>query len=484
MPDVPITFAQRFIYEVIEKLGPQASALQVFASVRIKGPIDIERFQLAAEVLAERIPILHAVLEVKQGRPIQRLGTSGPVFQVIEKIAADDRLASSILSKVADDPINVFTGSPLRIVILTTGPDQAFLLFVGHHLFLDATALSMSLGVYLKIYADIAERGRPIITGTHGYPDFFEYAVDEQKLLLDGTYDKRSEFWLRELENGDPELHLKGRGSDPEMVSSASMPFQIKEELITAIRKRAVAAGISIFAILTNSILYTLWEFVDQENLALSVVSDTRTPPFDRSVGQFADIFVVCQSKYDRGLDARATQLLADKLLGVIVNRVPVAYFRNDIPWLLERASNGKTYSDVFVNYLNYLPVSAKAGEPSKIAGCEVSQFPLLDRNIDANVRFHGKVLGFTSLPAAPGNRALLGTIEYDSGVIKHGAARAIKDLWMDNLDQLALQSVLSNVTVRYRLGRDHRLLRATLVAFRSSPGPVGRGIRDKTLQI
>jgi len=432
--DFPVTFAQRFIYEVMEKLGPNASSLHVITAVRINGSIDIERFRFAADALAERIPILRAVLAVKQGDPIQRLGTHGPTFEVIDKPGADDRQVSSILSQRADDPVNAFN-SPLRIVILTTAPDQAFLLFVAHHIFLDATAVHRALAEYLSIYADMAGHGRQASGETRGHPDFFDYAVREHSLVRDGTYDTRSEFWLRELENGDPELHLNGRGRDPEISTSEFMSFRIEQELFAAVRKRAAAAGASIFSTLANSVLYTLWEFVTQENLVLSVVSDTRMPPFDKTVGQFADIFVVCQSKDERGLDASATRLLGGKLLDALVNRVPLAYFRHNLPWLQDRASSWKTMSDV---YINYHPKAMRGGDLSQLADCDVAPFRLQDRNIDANIPFYGKVLGFNFTPGTIGKTPLLGSIQYDSGVIKRDAMCAIRDSWMDSLNQLA----------------------------------------------
>ena len=436
MRDVPITSAQQFVYSVIEQVGPEAPALYVTASVLIKGPVDIERFQRATAILADRIPILRAVLEVKQGSPVQRLGKGGPVLQVAEESSADERLASSILSKKADEPINVFTGSPLRIFILTTGPDRTFLLLVGHHLFLDATALFTTLGEYLRIYADVAERGRSVIAGSDSNPDYFEYAELEQKMMLDGTYESYSRFWLRELENADPGLHFRGRGRDPEIEAPVFMPFRIGQELFAAMGEHAARAGVSIFTIISNSILHTLWEFVVQESLVLAVVSDTRRPPFHKTVGQFADIFVICQSKYDRGLDVRALRLLANKLQGAMVNRVPGTYFRKDLPWLQERVTKGNTRSDLFINYL---PKVVRVEGLSKILGCEITPFPLLDRSVGEKSRFCGSVMGFNLWPGAPGKAPLSGTIRYDSGVVKDSVARAIKDLWMNNLGQLEL---------------------------------------------
>jgi hypothetical protein len=436
MEEFPITFAQRFIYEVMQKLGPNASSLHVITLVRINGPIDIERFRLAADALAHRLPILRAVLEVKRGNLVQRLGTIGPSVEVIDKPAADDSLASSIISPRADDPIDIFSSSPLRIVILTTAPDEAILLFVGHHMFMDATALHRVLEEFLTIYADIDKNGGQV-TGSSGYPDFFDYAMQEHELLLDGTYDNRSQFWLRELENGDPELHLNGRHRDPEMASSAFMSVGFEEELFTAVRNRAAAIGVSVFAVLASSVLYTLWDFVTQDSLALSVVSDTRMPPFHRTLGQFADIFVICESRADRGLDADAIRLLGGKLLDALVNRVPLSYFRENVPWLAERASRGNTMSDV---YINYHPKVLRARGLSNLAGCAVAPFRLRDRNIDANMPFYGKVIGFNFSPGARGEAPLLGSIQYDSGVIKEDVARAIRDAWLDNLNRLAFQ--------------------------------------------
>jgi hypothetical protein len=297
---------------------------------------------------------------------------------------------------------------------------------LGHHLVVDGIALRALTAEYVQLY-----RHGPAHAGNAdwdiGERSFRTWAMQHEKMRHDGTLERSAQYWLSYLRDADPVLHLPQRQPDPAVQSTASIPFSLNEDELQVLRNRARGLGVSHFTLVTAAIFHALREATAQDDLLLLTVTDTRRPPFQRTIGNFAATTVLRQHARDGGLKDKAIEKLFDDILGAVNNNLSYAALSDQITWLNERRSKGYSTCDAMVDYL-----PAGTNPPANINSarvdnnrndCRISRFNLTERFTPAHIPYHGIVLAFYF---APGRNSLQCSVEYESAIITPQSARSI----------------------------------------------------------
>jgi hypothetical protein len=255
LPDaVPLTYAQRFIYQVLTQLGPRVYAMHVAGCLRITGPVDVARFARAADALVTCHPILGSRLELSGGAVLQRHGVHEPSFEVMD--VGDAGRVDTVLSERAAEPFDLFCGSPFRVVVARTHAGEAFVVLSVHHIYADFASMQLMLEDYLGLFLrDGTDATREPPNDDRSYLSF---AQREQEMIHDGTFSRRAEYWVDYLDQADPALHLPGRRPDPAVVSWTPIPFDLDRESFQAVSDRARRLGVTPFALAVASMFHVL----------------------------------------------------------------------------------------------------------------------------------------------------------------------------------------------------------------------------------
>lgn len=419
MEAVPLTNAQKFIYRVLAGLGPSAPLLQLATCLRVTGPVDAGCFERAAAELVARYPVLCSRLDNSGGDVMQRQGDAAASVEFVEINGDTDRQADITLSARADEPLDLFRENPFRIVVARTGSTEAIVMFLVHHLFFDETAKQMLLAEYLHLalgdYRSVREVPRR--GADHS---FLAWAMKEQEMIADGTFARKARFWIDYLDAADPVLRLSGRaGDDPVVCSLSSVEFDLEPDQFQTFADRALRLGVTQFTLIANAIFYVLHDITDQDNIALSVVTDTRRPPFGRTIGQFAGTFPLLPPGHDVGLGDDSVRLVFKQTAKSIRNYVQNFCYSDQVGWLKERHARGYSMTDVLVDYVSWSRMIDLRGA-AQTGGHQFSYFPLTARAHPQNIPYHGMVMKF----ALHSRRdALGGRLEYDSAVVPPRAA-------------------------------------------------------------
>jgi hypothetical protein len=424
---VPITHAQKFIHQVLTQLGPRAPLLQLTACMRLRGPIDEPLFARAAAALADRHPILGSRLEFNHGELFQRQAGRTPSFEVVELDSDTDERVDAVLSARADEPLDLFQENPFQVVLARTRPDEAFLMLLAHHMYVDAASLQALLEEYLELLLG-GPTDRNSAPWSNEDRTYLAYARNEQQMIRDGTYARRAQHWLDYLGQADPGLHLPDRGPDPARQASASIPFRLGHEAVQALAARSRGLGVSHFALTAATILHSLRQATAQDDLLLTVVADARRRPFERTIGNFAHFFVIRQRERDSGLGDNAVRAVAIDILRAMKNQVPFTYFADHLDWLRKRYAKGFSINEVNVNYV---PVTTRYARPDRTSlSYEISPFTLTARTYP-DVPYHGIAMGWA---VRPGTDFLAGSVQYESALVRPEVAQAITGSWIDTL--------------------------------------------------
>jgi hypothetical protein len=420
---VPITYAQKFIHYVLQLLGPQAPLLQLTACMRVRGPIDELRFARATAALVSRHQILCSRLELSHGELFQRqVGGTGS-FELVQADGDTDHEVDKLLSARADEPLDLFQENPLKVVLVRTHPSEAFLMLLAHHMYVDAAALQALLEEYVElVFGDPAQLNEAPRSDENC--SYLSYARGERQMIHDGTYPRRAQYWLGYLEQADPVLRLPDRGPDPALQSLASIPFSLDHESLQALAARSRRLGVTPFALTTATILHSLRQATTQDDLTLEVVVDARRRPFERTIGTFADTFVIRQREENSGLSDNALRTVYREILGGMKNLVPSMYFADHLDWIGLRFAKGFAMNEVNVNYV---PIGRQY---TPLDGYEISRFNLTARTYP-DIRYHGVVMRWL---LAAGRDSLAGSVLYETALVKPQVAQTITDSWIDAL--------------------------------------------------
>ena len=398
---------------------------QLAVSARIRGPIDVTRFERAAARLVIRHPILCSRLTVSDGEVVQWRDSPRPSFECIDVSGGTERQADLLLSARADDPVDMFRENPFRIVLARTDPDQAFLLLMAHHLFFDWSCIHKLFQDYLELLRAGSDRvAEP--PWSSGESSYLSYCRREQEMVRDGTYDRRASYWLDYLDQADPTLHLPHRPPDPAQVMWDAVPLKLSPESTRAFSDRARRLGVSNFQLTAATIFHTLRELTGQDDLLLSASADARRPPFLRTVGQFADFFILRQRGQDAGLSDDAIRAAAREAVTGMTKLLPFHYFADQLGWLGDRVGKGFSMTEANVNFQPVAPVRPKSEGPRAF---EISPFSLTARDVLRSTPYHGVALSWVINPWPD---AMAGWIRYDSTLVRPEVAQAVATSWLN----------------------------------------------------
>lgn len=429
MREILLTTAQNFMYRLVTEVGPKGPFLHLIIAVHIKGPISVDRLQQVAEQqLPGMHPVISAAIGVVDQKPVQYYGAKKVSFEAVT-VTGGRQEVDSVLSDRADRPFDIFSDGPLRIVVALTGKDEAYLLFVGHHIFFDVIGLRIVFDDYLDL---CLSDSRNLISPPRENPErsFFSYASQEAEMAHDGTYERRVEYWVQRLRQADPELHVPGKPADLVQSSQKSIPFSLDADIVQRYSKRASLLGVTLFSVASSAFFEALRRYTGQSELLLGVAADARRRPFERTAGMFSGMFLLRQSEEERGLSGAAVRKNFQNVMQASKNYIHHRYFMSRVDWLKQRASRGVAISDAYIDFFPpKVPSQLGAGRNQDIV---TEPFTLRSRSIDFDQPLNNWAIG---LIAGPERQGLSGRLEYESSIFSESAAQEILRSWVQALE-------------------------------------------------
>lgn len=424
MAPVPLTYSQKFMYDLYSR---GARSLQIPMCVRIKGLTDPEAFRRAAASLTARNPIMTSRLELIDGEPAQKQGNRTVSVEFLDITGSSDQQAASLLSAQADAPVDLFHENPFRFVVARVRSDEALFMLVGHHLYIDLTGLRRLLIDYLNLLI-----GRPLSTSNTPLREadrsFLAYAIAEQKMISEGIYAKRGRYWASRLSEADPALHFPGRGVDPQHQSPSSITFKLEGSSYQEFSDRARRLRVSHFALASTALFHALREATGQDNILLSVIIDTRRPPFHRALGNFVGTSYIQQGASDAVPGEKSIYAISREIALSIANYVPQSVFCGEVGWMSERLAKKFSTTETHVNYA---PVRASISSIFKQSNCEIEYFSLKGRDLRPRLPYMGVVLDIKMFPTPD---ALSGSIGFETAVVAPNVVQGMVSTMLNSL--------------------------------------------------
>jgi amino acid adenylation domain-containing protein/non-ribosomal peptide synthase protein (TIGR01720 family) len=142
--DTPLSFAQERLW-FLDRLEGGAS-LNMAASVRLTGDLDIAALAAALAEVERRHEVLRTVFPEADGRPRQVVRPPAPPDLPVVDLGGSPAEAERLRSAVALAPFDLAAGPPWRALLLRSGPREHELLVAFHHIVTDG----WSIGVFTR----------------------------------------------------------------------------------------------------------------------------------------------------------------------------------------------------------------------------------------------------------------------------------------------------------------------------------------------
>lgn len=277
----PLSVGQQSLL-LLETLSLAPGALNVAATVRLKGPLDAPRLIESLHRAIDRHPMLQTRFVTEGEETFQELDAA----RDIEIVATGDE-TSAVLEQLARDPIDRFAGPPVRLRLLRTSETDHHLAIVVHHTASDGESLKIFLKDVLALYS-----GQPLPPGGDRALHYAHFAEDTaarpQTDAARAAVDRAADA----LSGATTVLELP-RGVNAEAAAAGSVQLHLSAADAAALRAFALAKGITAFSVLHAAYVAVLSQYAGKEDVLCGVATAGRPlPRHEATVGLFANLAV------------------------------------------------------------------------------------------------------------------------------------------------------------------------------------------------
>ncbi|MEV3991289.1 amino acid adenylation domain-containing protein [Streptomyces sp. NPDC049837] len=327
----PLSFTQQRQWFLNRRQERADGTYNTPMAFRLTGRLDAAALQAALTDVAERHEVLRTVIPDNDGVPSLRVldaRTGGPVLKA--RTVTEEGLAGALAAE-ADQGFDLTAEPPLRVRLLSTGPDECVLLLVFHHIAFDGWSI-----VPLLTDVSTAYRARCAGRAPQWAPlpvQYADFAVWQRELLgseddPDSVVSGQLAFWRDALAGLPEELALPTDFPRPEVPGSSGdvVMFDLEPELHGALVEIARQTGTTEFIVFQAALSALLTRLGAGTDIPLGVSVAGRTDEaLNDLVGMFINSLVL---RGDTSGDPTFRELL-DRLRETDL----AAYSHQDVPF-------------------------------------------------------------------------------------------------------------------------------------------------------
>jgi hypothetical protein len=259
-------------------------------TARIRAAVDDEALERAVRAVLQRHPALRTVFVEAGGSPYQVI-LDEPVYEfvVADSDDLDDEEAREELAWYGHQPLDLDNGPLVRIVLMTRGPADHYLLVLVHHIASDAASADVMIRELQEYYQD------PDPADDAPAAPYTEFVEWERQWLAGPAADAALAWWSQAL--ADPPAHLDLSAKErPGGITyeGRDIAFRWSAEETRLLREFAVREGVSISTVVLAGFFATLNRQLGTEDSVLATAIAQRAEPgWESAVGYYLNTVLV-----------------------------------------------------------------------------------------------------------------------------------------------------------------------------------------------
>jgi amino acid adenylation domain-containing protein/non-ribosomal peptide synthase protein (TIGR01720 family) len=298
---VPLSYSQQRMW-FLWQMEPDSPAYNVGGMARLRGVLDVGRFEAALQALVMRHEALRTTFPSVDGVAYQKVSAQTGLrmdWQDLSALDATER--QQRLQQRADQeahtPFNLETGPLLRACLVKAGDQEHYLVLTLHHIVTEGWAMDIFARELSALYeAFIDERLSPLPPLPVQYLD---YSVWQRQWLESGERQRQLDYWTAQLGSEHPLLELPGDRPRPPVQSHQGelYRFDLSDDLAARVRAFNAERGLTLFMTMTATLAVLLYRYSGQADLRIGApVANRIRPESEGLIGAFLNTQVLrCQ---------------------------------------------------------------------------------------------------------------------------------------------------------------------------------------------
>jgi amino acid adenylation domain-containing protein len=292
----PLSLVQQRLWD-LEQLTPGRALYNTPSAHRLRGRINLNALQAAIEAVVQRQDVLRTVVELEDGKPIQRIlpSVSFSILQVHDlSSVADDLRAKHLhaqMQELIDTPISM-TQAPLFVVRLyKLAPEEHVLFFMTHHFIWDGWSFDLFYEEVATAYVyqlDKKTQTLPALEITYG-----DYSLWQAQWLKTPAYQQQISFWREKLSRNHEITPLKTDFARRASMSGrgATEWITLQRDTIESLRSVAKSADTTLFTVLLACFSVLLRTLGSSERQSIGIpVRGRNSPETEPVMGYFTNL--------------------------------------------------------------------------------------------------------------------------------------------------------------------------------------------------
>ncbi|MGY2376657.1 non-ribosomal peptide synthetase [Pseudomonas sp. SDO524_S393] len=298
---VPLSYSQQRMW-FLWQMEPDSPAYNVGGMARLRGVLDVGRFEAALQALIMRHETLRTTFPSVGGVAYQKVSPQTGLrmdwqdFSALDETERQQRL-QQLADHEAHTPFNLETGPLLRACLVKAGEQEHYLVLTLHHIVTEGWAMDIFARELSALYeAFIDERDSPLAPLPVQYLD---YSVWQRQWLESGERQRQLDYWTAQLGSEHPLLELPGDRPRPPVQSHQGelYRFDLSDELAARVRAFNAEHGLTLFMTMTATLAVLLYRYSGQTDLRIGApVANRIRPESEGLIGAFLNTQVLrCQ---------------------------------------------------------------------------------------------------------------------------------------------------------------------------------------------
>ena len=298
---VPLSYSQQRMW-FLWQMEPDSPAYNVGGMARLRGVLDVGRFEAALQALIMRHETLRTTFPSVDGVAYQKVSAQTDLRMDWQDLSALNEAERQLrLQRLADHeahtPFNLETGPLLRACLVKAGEQEHYLVLTLHHIVTEGWAMDIFARELSALYeAFIDERLSPLAPLPVQYLD---YSVWQRQWLESGERQRQLDYWTQQLGSEHPLLELPGDRPRPPVQSHQGelYRFDLSDELAARVRAFNAERGLTLFMTMTATLAVLLYRYSGQTDLRIGApVANRIRPESEGLIGAFLNTQVLrCQ---------------------------------------------------------------------------------------------------------------------------------------------------------------------------------------------
>ncbi|CRM66399.1 non-ribosomal peptide synthetase [Pseudomonas sp. 58 R 12] len=298
---VPLSYSQQRMW-FLWQMEPDSPAYNVGGMARLRGVLDVGRFEAALQALIMRHETLRTTFPSIDGVAYQKVSPQTGLrmdwqdFSGLNETERQQRL-QQLADHEAHTPFNLETGPLLRACLVKAGEQEHYLVLTLHHIVTEGWAMDIFARELSALYeAFIDERESPLAPLPVQYLD---YSVWQRQWLESGERQRQLDYWTAQLGTEHPLLELPGDRPRPPVQSHQGelYRFDLSDDLAARVRTFNAERGLTLFMTMTATLAVLLYRYSGQTDLRIGApVANRIRPESEGLIGAFLNTQVLrCQ---------------------------------------------------------------------------------------------------------------------------------------------------------------------------------------------